>query len=167
VTRGDPKSVSRIGAWHAIEAKGEIMADYRRYFVSGGTYFFTLVAERRQRLFDDPRARKILRECVDDARQRWPFTVVAWVLLPDHMHAIWTLPSGDDKYSLRWGWIKRNFTREWLSLGDESSYAVCHALNSVAGEYGKDVFGDIRLKMKSILKTTSTTFTLIQSNTVM
>jgi hypothetical protein len=35
--------------------------------------------------------------------------IVAIVLLPDHLHALWTLPSGDDRYSLRWRWIKREF----------------------------------------------------------
>ncbi len=48
---------------------------------------------------------------------RYPVDVVAIVLLPDHLHALWTLPAADDRYSMRWNWIKREFTRAWLALG--------------------------------------------------
>ena len=47
---------------------------------------------------------------------RFPAEVVAIVLLPDHLHTLWTLPPGD-RYGLRWRWIKREFTRGWLALG--------------------------------------------------
>jgi putative transposase len=53
-----------------------------------------------------------MRECAN----RFPFEVPAIVLLPEHLHAIWTLPRGDDRYPLRWRWIKREFTREWLKV---------------------------------------------------
>ena len=45
----------------------------------------------------------VFRRCL----MRWPFTVNAIVLLPDHLHAIWSLPPGDDEYSRRWGWIRK------------------------------------------------------------
>ena len=48
---------------------------------------------------------------------RYPVDVVAIVLLPEHLHALWTLPAGDTQYSLRWRWIKREFTRAWLEIG--------------------------------------------------
>jgi len=41
----------------------------------------------------------------------------AIVLLPDHLHTIWSLPAGDTEYPKRWGWIKKKFTKKWLSQG--------------------------------------------------
>jgi len=48
---------------------------------------------------------------------RWPFQIDAVVLLPDHLHAIWSLPRDDTSYSTRWAWIKKEFTKTWLALG--------------------------------------------------
>jgi len=93
------------------------MSDYRRYFVAGGTYFFTLVTERRARLFEAPAARRLLGDAMRRCLARYPVQVIATVLLPNHLHALWTLPNGDDGYSLRWRWIKREFTRGWLARG--------------------------------------------------
>jgi putative transposase len=63
-----------------------------------------------------------MRRCV----LMWPFTVNAIVLLPDHLHAMWTLPPGDTAYPARWGWIKKEFSREWLTLGGRE-LPVSHA----------------------------------------
>ena len=54
-----------------------------------------------------------------ECRARWSFTIDAVVLLPDHMHTIWTLPTNDANYSRRWGWIKKEFTKGWLAAGQE------------------------------------------------
>jgi putative transposase len=78
------------------------MPEYRRYFVEGGTYFFTVVTAGRQPLFHDPWARYFLGRMMREQRVRMPFETVAIVLLSDHLHAIWTLPAGDKKYSERW-----------------------------------------------------------------
>jgi putative transposase len=83
---------------------------YRRSFLGGGTYFFTLnLAER---------SRKLLVECIDDLRMairqvklRHPFHIDAMVILPDHLHAIWTLPLNDADYPTRWMLIKMGFSR--------------------------------------------------------
>jgi putative transposase len=93
------------------------MSDYRRCFVPGGTYFFTLVAERRARLFASPAARKLLGNVMRQCFLRYPVEVIAIALLPDHLHTLWTLPPGDEAYPLRWKWIKREFTRGWLAIG--------------------------------------------------
>jgi putative transposase len=92
----------------------ERMSDYRRYFVPGGTYFHTLVIRNRAPLFANEKARRLLGSVIRECLQRRPLTVVAFVLLPDHLHCLWTLPSGDSDYSNRWRWIKREFTRGWL-----------------------------------------------------
>jgi putative transposase len=52
-----------------------------------------------------------LREAVRVVRDKQPFHIDAWVVLPDHMHAIWTLPAGDDQYSDRWRAIKKAFSK--------------------------------------------------------
>ncbi len=72
---------------------------------------------RRDRLFSDNLARQLLGEVFRACFARYPLEVVAVVLLPDHLHTLWTLPAGDDRYSLRWRWIKREFTRQWLAEG--------------------------------------------------
>jgi hypothetical protein len=87
------------------------MPNYRRAYVPGGMYFFTLVSERRAAILTDMRARRILRQTLIDCRARWSFKIEAIVLLPDHLHAIWSLPPGDADYSLRWAWIKKEFTK--------------------------------------------------------
>jgi putative transposase len=85
------------------------MVQYRRNRLEGGTYFFTVT------LLD--RRSKWLTERVDDlrqaylkAQQRKPFQTVAIVILPDHLHTIWTLPEGDANYSGRWRLIKSEFS---------------------------------------------------------
>lgn len=94
------------------------MSKYRRMFVTGGTYFFTLVTHERQPLFVDPRAVKLLGQVLRDCRRQWPFETVAMVVMPDHLHAIWNMPRGDTKYSQRWGWIKKEFSKAWRALGN-------------------------------------------------
>lgn len=93
------------------------MSDYRRWRVEGGTYFFTVVSHSRAPLFADPIARQLLGEKIRACQVNWPFEVNAIVLLPEHLHAIWTLPSGDANYPQRWAWIKKEFTKAWLSYG--------------------------------------------------
>ncbi len=93
------------------------MSDYRRYFVKGGSYFFTVVTERRYPLFNDERAREILRDALSRCENRFPYRATAMVLLPDHLHTLWTLPPDDANYSQRWQWIKREFTQAWLAAG--------------------------------------------------
>jgi putative transposase len=93
------------------------MSDYRRYFVAGGTYFFTAVADRRAALFADTSARSLLGSVFRRCIFRRPMSVLAIVLLPDHLHCLWALPPGDSAYSDRWRWLKGEFTRHWLALG--------------------------------------------------
>jgi REP element-mobilizing transposase RayT len=93
------------------------MADYRRCYVPGGSYFFTVVTERRAGILANDTARNCLREAIRDCRLTLPFAVDALVMLPDHIHAIWTLPPGDGDFSKRWGIVKKHFTQHWLALG--------------------------------------------------
>ncbi|MEY8838248.1 transposase [Cribrihabitans sp. XS_ASV171] len=86
------------------------MPNYRRPKVAAATVFFTVsLARRGSRLLVDEIA--LLREAVQVTRARRPFGIDAWVVLPDHMHAVWTLPAGDANFSDRWGAIKARFSR--------------------------------------------------------
>ena len=87
------------------------MSRYRRAAVPGGSYFFTVVTERRQRILTDPALRLALREAIERVRVQRPFRIDGWVLLPDHLHAIWTLPEGDADFATRWRLIKTAVTR--------------------------------------------------------
>ena len=74
------------------------MSDYRRYYVPGGTYFFTVVTHERRPFFSDEMPRHCLRMAIQEEQKKRPFQLVATVLLPDHHHVIWTLPHGDARY---------------------------------------------------------------------
>jgi putative transposase len=57
-----------------------------------------------------------LREAVEETRRRYPFTIDAWVLLPEHLHCIWTLPRESSDFSMRWNLIKTGFSRRAKSI---------------------------------------------------
>ena len=83
------------------------MSCYRRA-PTGLTFFFTLVAFRRRPIFCDEAIRTALRDAIQQVRKARPCEIDAWVLLPDHMHCIWTLPEDDHDYSTRWSQIKHH-----------------------------------------------------------
>lgn len=87
------------------------MSNYRRSY-EGNTYFFTVVTYQRQPILCLDESKKALREAISAAREAHPFKIKAWVLLPDHLHCIWELPEGDTGYSMRWGLIKKEFTKK-------------------------------------------------------
>jgi len=83
---------------------------YRRADVKGGTYFFTVnLAERNKTLLVDHVDK--LREAFKKVKTKHPFNIDAIVILPDHLHAIWTLPKNDLDFATRWGLIKANYSR--------------------------------------------------------
>ena len=87
------------------------MTDYRRIQVPGATWFFTVnLAERKgNRLLIDHI--DLLRQAFTKVCQNHRFQIKAIVVLPDHLHCIWTLPPGDTDFSTRWGLIKGYFSR--------------------------------------------------------
>ncbi|MBC3806436.1 transposase [Undibacterium seohonense] len=104
------------------------MSRYRRSLLAGGTYFFTVVTYRRQAILCDEMLRNALRSAIESVRASRPFTIDAWVLLPDHLHCIWTLPEGDADFSARWMMIKRKVSiacaaqykrAEWLTASKQ------------------------------------------------
>ena len=89
------------------------MPQYRRNYVDGGTYFFTVVTYMRQALLNDLSI-PILHRALKDCMLRKTFDLEAMVILPDHIHSIWRLPPTDDDYSSRWKLIKAAFTKEYI-----------------------------------------------------
>lgn len=86
------------------------MPNYRRAFVPGGCWFFTVnLLERRNTLLTD--RIDALREAIQRTRWKLPFEIDAFVVLPDHLHAIWTLPPNDSDFSTRWRLIKSRFAK--------------------------------------------------------
>jgi putative transposase len=86
------------------------MPNYLRYRIKGGCYFFTVnLLERNDTLLIDHI--DLLIESVRLCKQKRPFRIDAWVVLPEHMHCIWTLPEGDDDFSNRWKVIKTDFSK--------------------------------------------------------
>jgi putative transposase len=93
------------------------MPTYRRAFDPGGTFFFTVVTAGRRPILTTDLGRQLLRDVMNQCRSTMPFTIDAFVLLPDHLHAIWTLPEGDSDYSTRWAIIKKEFSKAWIAAG--------------------------------------------------
>lgn len=87
------------------------MPEYRRARTPGATFFFTVNTHLRQPFLIDSDVRAALREGIDRVRSTMPFQIDAWVLLPDHLHCVWTLPVGDADFSTRWRVIKTIVTQ--------------------------------------------------------
>jgi putative transposase len=92
------------------------MVKYRRYRVPGGTYFFTLTLRDRKSDWLTRYCGQVI-NAMKKVRAIHPFKTIALVILPDHLHAMWTLPDGDSNYSLRWRLIKTQFSKNLASSG--------------------------------------------------
>ena len=93
------------------------MSRFRRCYLAGGSFFLTVVTERRRAILCTDLGRAGLRAAFLDCQRQWPFRLDAMVLLPDHFHAIVVLPPDDTDYSKRVGLIKKRFTQTWLAAG--------------------------------------------------
>jgi len=91
---------------------------YRRVRIHGGQYFFTVVTHNRKPVLCEPNNVALLRASMKYVMERHPFTIDAFVLLPDHLHCLWTLPDDDADFSTRWRLIKSTVTREWAKSND-------------------------------------------------
>jgi putative transposase len=98
------------------------MVHYPRNFVPGSTFFFTVtLADRRAALLTDriDALGAAFRQC----RALHPFETIAIVVMPEHLHCIWTLPAGDADFSTRWSLIKRGFTRRQHHEGPKDAHS--------------------------------------------
>ncbi len=92
---------------------------YRRCYAPGHSYFFTVNLFNRQGALLTEHIDH-LRAAIKLVKERHPFSIDAIVVLPDHLHTIWTLPTNDSRYPIRWKLIKSHFSRQ-ISTMDESS----------------------------------------------
>ena len=92
------------------------MVNYRRNLLPGGTFFFTVtLADRHARWLT--LHINLLRSAFREVRAQQPFTIEAIVVLPDHLHTMWTLPPGDSDFPGRWKAIKHHFTHTLIEQG--------------------------------------------------
>lgn len=89
---------------------------YKRVFVPGGIYFFTVITYMRCPIFSDENAVNLFKDSLIQIKRKHPFTLDAIVILPDHIHTIWTLPKNDANYPTRWRLIKSHFSHAWTNL---------------------------------------------------
>ena len=112
------------------------MARYRRNFIAGGTFFFTVkLADPKSHLLVEHI--DLLRAAYMDVQKQYPFETVAVCVLPNHIHAIWTLPPDDADYSLRWRLIKTKFSAHFphaenLSANKQHSSRTIYVENGEA-----------------------------------
>jgi putative transposase len=98
------------------------MPDYRRAYIKGGAFFFTVVTNGRYPIFYDKSAVDLLKASFRRVILAHPFDLDAIVVLPDHLHCIWILPEGDSDFSTRWRLIKSDFSRNyWAAPAAEIS----------------------------------------------
>ncbi|PQO46647.1 REP-associated tyrosine transposase [Blastopirellula marina] len=109
------------------------MSKYRRSRI-GSVFFFTVVTYQRRPILTTSLGRYCLREAFRETRSVHPLQVDAIVILPDHLHAIWTLPDNDNDYSLRWRKIKASFTKQWRKSGGLAE--TCNPSRIDKGEHG-------------------------------
>ena len=148
------------------------MSHFRRAYVPGGSFFFTVVTERRAPILCTDTSRVFLRTAIGECRQRWPFRIDAMVLLDNHLHAILTMPEGDTRYSARWGWIKKEFTKAYLAAGGtEQALSGSRIRQRRRGvlqrrflRHAQDRFGNIPCGMKKIMPGTSIISTITRLN---
>jgi putative transposase len=93
------------------------MRTFRRAHAAGGTYFFTVVTAGRRPLLDEQTHVRSLRRALFATQASHPFAIDALVVLPDHLHCVWTLPQGDSDYSLRWQLVKKRCARQLEAQG--------------------------------------------------
>ena len=98
------------------------MPHYRRAYQPGGYYFFTVVTHERRKFLTGELARECLRNAWKKVKTKYPFELVAFCLLPDHIHCIWRLPEDDSDYSRRWAALKAACSSLAKTAGGEAGW---------------------------------------------
>jgi putative transposase len=132
------------------------MPDYRRLRIPGATYFFTVnLLDRRSDLLAHIAE---LREAVRAVRAKWPFHIDAWVVLPEHMHCLWTMPEDDSDFPRRWQEIKISFAKSLPKIEPRSARMVRRRERG----FGNAATGNTRFATTAITQSIWTMFTSIR-----
>lgn len=100
------------------------MATFRRSIVPGATYFFTVNTNQRRKVLTNTPFFSAWRNALRQVNAERPFTIDAFILLPDHLHCVWTLPPGDANYALRWNVVKRLVSQATRHVGEPALNAL-------------------------------------------
>jgi putative transposase len=78
-----------------------------RYYGAGYSQFITTNCYQRRPLFGMPRSRDLFLEVMEQIRQRHQFVVVGYVVMPEHVHLLFTEPERGNpslvlEQTLRW-----------------------------------------------------------------
>ncbi|MDO8636282.1 MAG: transposase [Dehalococcoidia bacterium] len=109
------------------------MSDYHRVHLDGGTFFFTAVTHARRSIFQEASATGLLKKSFRYVMVKRPFLVDAIVILPDHVHCIWTLPLRDGDFSVRWRLLKTYFSRHYCGSIANAGYSASMASKKEVG----------------------------------
>jgi putative transposase len=134
---------------------------YRRTRICGATYFFTVVTFDRRPILNSDGAVRLLEGEIAKVRNRHPFKVEAQVVLPDHLHAIWTLPEDTHDFSTRWMLIKAGFSRAYARLERVDSTDASRPAGA-SRPSGSAASGSMSSATMRILRRISTTFITIR-----
>ena len=132
------------------------MTAYRRNFIPRLLFFTVNLADRRLRLLTEHV--DALRYAFRETRERHPFRIEAVVILPDHLHVVWTMPEGDRDFATRWRLINSTFSRGFAT-GEPVSAAASPKANAA---FGSGAIGSIPFAMRTIWRVTSITSISIQ-----
>ena len=108
---------------------------YRRAKIAGASYFFTVVTHGRLPIFNDAETVALFENALSRIKIRHPFDIDAFVILPDHIHIIWTLPEGDADFSLRWRLVKEAFTKRFVRAPNQANPTTRSHEVLAPGEY--------------------------------
>ena len=122
------------------------MSTYRRAAIKGGSFFFTVVTFQRRDFLTDTDVRLALRESIIRTRTTSPFRIDAWVLLPNHLHCIWTLPAGDADFSTRWRLIKTMVTQRCSHRLKERGLMSARRVEKSQGTLWQNRFWEHRIR---------------------
>lgn len=92
------------------------MPNYIRPRVTGATIFFTVCLQQRGATLLTDHI-EVLRKTLRMTKRERPFEILAFVVLPDHLHCVWQMPGGDRAYGERWGAIKGRFSAKMRKAG--------------------------------------------------
>ena len=101
----------RHEAHRSSDTGDNAMTDYRRFYIPNSTWFFTVNLAERQNNHLLVERIETLRASFSYVKERRPFYINAVVIMPDHLHCIWTLPPDDADFSTRWNLLKGHFSR--------------------------------------------------------